>query len=432
MRVRIRTGGRRAVNPHPPRSGGNCQPDPTMRSFAAMLTAAHAPIGRPGAAARPRVCHVCSAHPVGDFRVFHRLCVALADAGYEVHLIATGERGESYTERGVVVHPLREPATRAQRLARRSTVARLAARLDPDLFHVHEPELLGPVLAHSGSAPVVWDVHESYLDIITERAWIPRWLKPFARTVWDWRERRLVQRCAAVVPTSEWIAARYRPLHERVVLVCNFPDLAWIESLPPVIRDGRTCVYAGLITPNRGLSSVVRALGILKTRGLEVALELAGIPDTSGYLEALLDEARVLGVDHLVRYHGVLPLADAIALQHRASIGVVTSLPEARNNQLNVPVKLMDLMALGLPTVFSDFPNNQELAGVHGAGIAVDPTRPEDIADGIARLVKDPDLARRMGAAGRRAIRERFNWSVERAKLLALYEDLLGSSRSPA
>jgi glycosyltransferase involved in cell wall biosynthesis len=391
-----------------------------------MLGAGAVAIGTPRVHARRRVCHVCSAHPVGDFRVFHRLCVALADAGYEVHLLATGDRPGPYTEQGVIVHPLPEPATRAQRLARRSTVARLAAALEPDLFHVHEPELLGPIVARAGACPVVWDVHESYLDIIDERDWIPRWLKPLARRTWDWRERRLVRRCAAVVPTSEWIAARYRRLHERVVLVCNFPDLAWVEGLPPVARDGRTCVYAGLITPNRGLASVVAALGILKARGLDVALDLAGIPDTAGHLDGLLAQARALGVGDLVRYHGVLPLPDAIALQHRASIGVVTSLPEARNNQVNVPVKLMDLMALGLPTVFSDFPNNRELAGAAGAGIPVDPTRPATIADAIERLVRDPGLARRMGAAGRRAALERFNWAIERAKLVALYDELLG------
>ena len=85
-------------------------------------------------------------------------------------------------------------------------VAARAAALKPDLFHVHEPELLGPVIARAGSTPVIWDVHESYLDVLAERRWIPGFARPAARIAWNWRERRLVARCAGVVVVTERIA----------------------------------------------------------------------------------------------------------------------------------------------------------------------------------------------------------------------------------
>lgn len=84
-------------------------------------------------------------------------------------------------------------------------------------------------------------------------------------------------------------------------------------------------------------------------------------------------------------------------------------------------------MALGLPLIFSDLPNFREIAGTSNAGIAVDPTKPEQIADAIEYLVRNPDIARQMGEAGRRAVRERFNWNHERAKLLDLYSNILGT-----
>ena len=65
------------------------------------------------------------------------------------------------------------------------------------------------------------------------------------------------------------------------------------------------------------------------------------------------------------------------------------------------------------------------LAGETGAGLAVDPASPRQIADAIMRLLADPELARRMGEAGKKAVRERFNWEVEWPKLKALYERLL-------
>jgi glycosyltransferase involved in cell wall biosynthesis len=371
-----------------------------------------------------KVCHVCSGHTADDRRVFHRICSTLAAVGYEVHLIAIDKRMEAYSDRGVTIHPLPESSGRRERLARRSRVAQLAADIAPDLFHVHEPELLGPVIARSHARPVIYDVHESYVDVVMDREWIPRTLRPAVRYAWDRWERKLVRRCAGVVAASEGIAHRYRPLHGKVQVVANYPELVGIEGLAPVSRDGKTCVFAGGLMPNRGLTWVFAAMATLKERGLIIPLEIAGAPMSEEYLRSLWREADRLGIRAQIRYHGVLSKPETMLLQQRASIGLVPYLPVA-NNMAGMPNKLVECMALGLPVVFSDFPSYQAVAGSSGAGIAVDPTKPEQIATAIERLVREPALAQRMGEAGRRAIDDRFNWNVERGKLLEMYEDIL-------
>ena len=55
----------------------------------------------------------------------------------------------------------------------------------------------------------------------------------------------------------------------------------------------------------------------------------------------------------------------------------------------------------------------------------VDPENEDEIADAIRYLLDHPDEARQIGENGRRAVKEKFNWSVEEKKLLALYEDIL-------
>ena len=351
--------------------------------------------------------------------------MGLAEAGYEVHLFAVSNRTEVYRERGVFIHPLPECQSRRERFARRFRVAQMAAELDPNLFHVHEPEVLGAVIAAAGSRPVIYDVHESYLDIVKERNWIPRLMKPLISLAWDTWERRLVRRCAGVVVVTESIAQRYYRLHKKVAVVANYPDLVGIEDFTPVIRDGMTCVFAGFLTQHRGLSEVLQALAILKGRGLAVPLALAGRIESEEYLRSLWDEADHLGIKELVSYHGVLLQKEAMVFQQRASIGLVPYLPIGYC-MASMANKLAECMALELPLVFSDFPNYREVAGTSGAGIAVDPTKPEQIADAIQYLIRNPNVARQMGEAGKRAVRERFNWTVERAKLLELYNDILG------
>lgn len=370
-----------------------------------------------------RICHVCNAHSVDDARVFHRACCELARAGYEVHLLAQGKGTNVYEENGVIIHPLPEPGNRRQRYTRASSVARLAAALRPNLFHVHEPDLLGAVISGAGSQPVIYDVHESYLDVLNENNWMPTWIKPVARIAWDRWERRLVRRCAGIVTVTETIAKRYRNLNKNVCVVSNFPDWEGMDQLDHVQRDGATCVMAGTLYSSNGLSKILRALALLKQRGLHIRLSLAGNA-SDGFLLSLWNEAEALGVRKQVEYHGILSRKEALLFQKKAGIGLVVYQPLLHCVN-SLPNKLLECMALGVPVVYSNFPNYREIAATAGAGIMVDPTVPEQIADAIETLVRNPDVARRMGEAGKRAVREQFNWGTERVKLLRLYHEIL-------
>ncbi|WHZ28967.1 MAG: hypothetical protein OJF51_003767 [Nitrospira sp.] len=376
-----------------------------------------------------RICHVCNGHSVDDGRVFHRACCELAKAGYDVHLLAQGKGTQAYQEKGVTIHPLPPSKGRIQRYISSSRVAQIAADLKPDLFHVHEPALLGPVIARAGSLPVIYDVHESFLDMLAENTWLPIWGKPFARVAWDYWERQLVRQCAGVVVVTDPIAKRYASLHPNVRVIANYPEWSAGENLPPATRDGRTCVIAGALTMDRGLLEVFKALAILKQRDVEVKLALAGPSISDGYLKSLLAKANDLGIHRQVRYHGILSRNKAQILQHDSSIGIVTYLPTP-NSVVGLPNKLMECMSLGLPVVCSNFPVYREVAGTTGAGILVDPTVPEEIADAIESLVRDPARAHRMGEAGKAAVRDRFNWQVESIKLLDLYQQLIGAPQS--
>ena len=58
------------------------------------------------------------------------------------------------------------------------------------------------------------------------------------------------------------------------------------------------------------------------------------------------------------------------------------------------------------------------------AGVLVEITRPKAIARAIRRLLQEPALAQRLGANGRAAIEENYNWEQEEKKLLAAFEAL--------
>jgi len=372
-----------------------------------------------------KICHVCSAHNLDDARVFHKECRTLAEAGYEVHLIASAGKLARPPENGIIFHPLKTCQSRLERMGRRNKVADMAAQIKADLYHVHEPELLGPMLRKANGTPVVFDIHESYLDVLSHRSWIPNLVRPVVKWLWDRSEKRLIKHCRALVTATDHIAGRYRPMHSNVIVVRNFPDFSqklFDENVSK--REGTTCVFAGGLTPDRNIENTVLALGILKRRGVVSNLVLAGDWSSQEFERTVSIVAEEQGVAEQVLYMGKLSREDALKLQASASIGLVNILP-IPNSIHSLPVKMFECMALGLPLIYSNFPTFRQYVGQCGAGIEVDPAQPEHIANALQQLIQDPGLARQLGEAGKRAVQKQFNWKNERVKLLELYSEIL-------
>lgn len=379
---------------------------------------------------RKRIVHVCSGHTVDDARVFHRACLSLAEAGYDVHLIGQSTRPDSYVQDGVTIHPLPPARARFIRMARRYKIANMAVRLEPDLFHIHEPELLGPVLVRSKSKPVIWDAHESYLDIIDQREWIPYPLRSIAKVAWNISETRMLKKCSAVITVTDRIAERYRKLHTNVSVIANYPkhSFGYTED---VVRVAMTCVFAGGLRSDRGLFQAVTALAVLRAKGIDLKLLLAGPEHEEGFMTKLYEAARSVHVDDLISYHGVLSKKGTWDLIRSSQIGLVTYLPSG-NNMLGMPTKLLECMLAGTPVVYSHFASYREIAGRYDAGISVDPLDPVQIADALERIITNPLLADRFGENGRKAVTTIFNWEAESKKLLELYRNIFNGNHLPS
>lgn len=342
-----------------------------------------------------------------------------------MHLVASSREGQPFRQQGVTIHPVPVFPSRRARLLGRKRVAEIAAALRPDVYHVHEPELLGSVLKRAGGRPVIWDVHEIYLDEILAKHWIPKPLRLLVGLIWDRLERSMVRRCAAVVPVTEWLAPRYRRLNNRVVVLNNFPRLPNRIEASPSARRANALVFTGTIAPNRGVSDTIQAMAILKRKTIDVSFDLAGTPNTEEYLNELMREAERLGVRSNITFHGHLPLEKTRQLQQTCGIGLAAHLL-SEGNRVGYPVKMFEFMMHGLPLVYSDLPIFRLVAEESDAGIAVAPSQPKQIADAIERLLMDPVLAKRLGENGKRAIYERFNWNMEWPKLRDLYLQVVG------
>ncbi|MBJ7329687.1 MAG: glycosyltransferase family 4 protein [Solirubrobacteraceae bacterium] len=133
----------------------------------------------------------------------------------------------------------------------------------------------------------------------------------------------------------------------------------------------------------------------------------------------LRQEAARLGITHDVRFLGWLAEDEVEGLLQAATCVAFPSLFEG----FGLPV--LEGMLRGVPVVCSARSSLAEVAG--DAAMLVDPESPRSIADGIAAVLRDPELARDLVARGREQA-ARFSWEATAAGCLETYERALAEA----
>ena len=384
----------------------NCAPDERLR------------LGL-GVTKKPVVAVMTSAHSPFDIRIFLKQCRSLAGAGYDVVLIVPHERPE--VRDGVRIHSLSWPKSRVQRMIRTTLQVYRAVRSeDAAVCHFHDPELIpvGLLLKLRGHR-VVYDVHEDLsFDILDLKPYIPKLARRPLSVIADLLERGASKCFDRIVAATPAIAARFAP--HRTTLVQNFPivttplpALSEYASRPPWV------LYAGIISVQRGIHEMIEAVGLLP-ESTGVRLKLAGKFSP----QSLEQELQRLPGWKRVDFVGWQTRDQLDSLMDQCRLGLVT-LPPAKSYEASQPNKLFEYMAMGLPTVASNFPLWRQIVEGTGSGMLVDPLNVREIASAIHWLLEHPCEAEAMGQNGRSAVRSKYNWDSEAAALLKMYRTLV-------
>jgi glycosyltransferase involved in cell wall biosynthesis len=112
---------------------------------------------------------------------------------------------------------------------------------------------------------------------------------------------------------------------------------------------------------------------------------------------------------------------DVPALLSVVDVSVLPSLSEGLSNVV------IESMAAGVPVVATAVGGNPELVADGKTGILVPPRDAAAIAGAVDRLLRDPRMADRLGAAGRRRAEERFSLNAMVRATESLYVDLVGA-----
>lgn len=367
-----------------------------------------------------KIAHLTSAHPRYDTRIFLKECTSLADHGYTVSLVVADGNGDE-VKSGVAIHDVGASLGRLDRIRQApGRVLSKALLLDADVYHLHDPELIpiGLKLKKVGKK-VIFDAHEDVPKQLLSKPYLnppARWL---LSRLFGMYERRTCSRLDAVVAATPFIREKFAAMGIRTVDINNFPLLGELSSgeVDWVQKQDQVC-YVGGIGRIRGILEVVQAMNLL-TSGARLQLVGAfGEPEVEAQAHRDMGWRQVDALGFLGRNEVAQVLVRSVA-------GLVTFLP-APNHIDAQPNKMFEYMSAGVPVIASHFPLWREIIEGNSCGLCVDPLDPSAIARAIDYLVTHPQEAERMGRNGQRAVAEKYNWTLEEAKLLEFYKGLEG------
>jgi glycosyltransferase involved in cell wall biosynthesis len=182
--------------------------------------------------------------------------------------------------------------------------------------------------------------------------------------------------------------------------------------------------YLGTLNAQRRLEVLVEMLALLRQRGAVVRLRFIGGGDNADDQARLERRAVDLGVQQHMEITGFLPREAALALVQRADICLSPFFPTPVLRSTS-PTKLVEYLALGLPVVANDHPEQRRVLSESRAGVCV-PWGARYFARGVAWLAARGAAERlRMGESGRQWVLAHRMYSRIADELEGKYRELL-------
>jgi glycosyltransferase involved in cell wall biosynthesis len=200
----------------------------------------------------------------------------------------------------------------------------------------------------------------------------------------------------------------------RILYEADSPQFRKIETEPV---DERCVLYVGGISPNKNLSTLIRAFARLRARQAGVKLLLVGDYKSDGFKGCYAELNELTGSLNLkdeVIFAGYVPDEQLCLLYNRASLFVLPSLDEG----FGLPA--VEAMACGVPVVVSSGNSLSEVVG--NAGVVIDPKDEAALASAMDQILGDSQLSARLSERSLERA-SYFSWDSAAQNLLQIFED---------
>lgn len=193
----------------------------------------------------------------------------------------------------------------------------------------------------------------------------------------------------------------------------HIPYIPWESGLCKIYSCGR-------LNPIKGHKDLIEVVSLLRQRGFDIRLQIAGEDEQggSGYHQELEKIIQEKGMSNYVELLGAVSEERIRQGLEEAHLFALASLNEG------IPVAVMEAMAMEIPVIATDVGGTSELIDSGVDAILVQPENPEEMADTIAKIIQNKELALRLSQEARKKIVAKFHHRVSAEALAGCLENL--------
>ncbi|MBI4267438.1 MAG: glycosyltransferase family 4 protein [Chloroflexi bacterium] len=293
---------------------------------------------------------------------------------------------------------------------------RLMRKIKPDIIDAHYVTLYGYLGVASGFHPVILTAWGSDILITPKQSWIHRLLTRYALKKAD------MVICDSETMKRELLELSTDPTKIRLVYngidtqrfnprrVQGFRSRAGIPDNVPVVISTRS------LRPVYNVEMLIKAIPLVLREKPETRFLIIGDGEQKEQLSKL---AGSLGVSNNIQFLGWAAHDDIPDYLSAADVYVSTSLSDSTS------LSLQEAMACELAPVVTDLPANREWVKNGENGWLVPVNDVEAFANKIIHLLKNENLRKQFGKAGRTIIEQRAEYEKEMSKMEGLYRQMV-------
>ena len=347
--------------------------------------------------------------------------LAAQKAGWRVVLVSRRNQAAAEIEAsGIEFHAADLDRTRLnpfKELAFSLWLARLYRRLQPDVAHhvALKPIIFGGIAAKLARVPAVVNAPVGLGFVYSSEKLLAKLLKPLVTL--GLRVTMSPKHGVAIFENPDDLNAMVEGgmVHKSRTRLIRGAGVDVTRFAPTPEPEGPIrIVLAARMIREKGILDFVAAARLLKG---QATFWLAGAPDLSNPNPVTQAELRGWEAEGLIKWLG--PVKDMAGLLRQTHI---FTLPSTYREGL--PKAVLEAMAAGLPVVATNIPGCREAVIDNETGLLVPPRNPAALAEALSRLIADPALRARLGAAGRQRVLDNFSDAIVCEKTMEIYEML--------
>ncbi|MEO0106585.1 MAG: glycosyltransferase [candidate division WOR-3 bacterium] len=184
-------------------------------------------------------------------------------------------------------------------------------------------------------------------------------------------------------------------------------DVDFFKNRSIETNKDKFCVfYHGAFTPNRGILESVRAMAIIKNKGVPIIFRLVGGGDIENSVEEVIQKYELDGYVELCGQRKYEEIPELIS----KSDVCLMAYPNLDYWEVNVPLKLLEYMAMEKVVILTSLEVFEKITKKKKCAIFITDNKPMNIAEGILYAYENRFKLPEWGREGRKIVVSEYSW----------------------